>query len=167
MGNGSYFNNVHYRSTEDGNWYPSYTDWWSGNFQTLDAASYGDGRYLATGREGYVRYYNGSSWSNTLTSLKGGTWERDFTGVWIGADVVIMVVNIPDGNKTEVELWAGPRESEAYYNGSWHVYKLGKVEGDGSGIFDVWGAPDGEIRAVGSGIGDTEHRDGLIWARQP
>ena len=165
--NGGYFNNIHYRSNEDGNWYSSYADWWTGNYQTADAASYDDGRYLVVGKAGYVRYFDGSNWSNTLSSLKGGTWNRDFTGVWIGADVVIISANVAAGDETEVELWASPRESHAYYNGSWTVYSLGDVEGSGSGVFDVWGAPDGEIRAVGSGKDDGEFRDGLVWVRKP
>lgn len=166
-----YTNNMHARDFEDGDWYQSYTDWWPANFETRDVASYGDGRYLAVGRHGYVRYYDGNSWTNTLSNLKGGITDRDFTSVWIGADTVIMVANILTPGGVKVELWASSRQVDADDSNDWSVYSLGTFQGD-SAALDVWGAPDGEVRIVGTGGsadgGDiTPWLDGLIWSRRP
>jgi hypothetical protein len=163
-----YYNNVHYRDPADQNFYAWYGDWWSGDFQTGDIAAYGDGRYLLNGPEGYVRYFSGADWSNTLDDLKGGTSGLNFTSVWIGADVVVMVANYAiSQDKVGAELWVGARNQAAYFNDTWNIYDLGEHKGTQAGFFDVWGAPDGQIRIVGSGIDKGNWQDGLILVRKP
>jgi len=166
--NQGYYNNVHYRDPQDGNFLSWYGDWWSGQFQTGNIAAYGDGRYILNGPEGYVRYFDGGNWSNTLDDLKGGTEGLEFTGLWVGADVVVMVVRyVISKDKFGTELWVGSRESDAYYNNTWNIYDLGEQKGASAGYFSVWGAPDGQIRIVGSGIDSGKWQDGLILVRQP
>ena len=163
-----YYNNVHYREPSDSNFYAWYGDWWSGGFQTGAAAAYGDGRYILNGPEGFVRYFDGGNWSNTLDDLKGGTQGLQFSDIWIGADVVVMVANYTiSKDNYGAELWVGSRENDAYFNNTWSIYDLGEHKGANAGYFGISGGPDGEIRIVGSGIDTGAWQDGLILVRKP
>ena len=86
----------------------------------------------------------------------------------LGADVVVMIANYTiSKDNYGTELWIGGRDNEAYFNNTWSVYDLGENKGEQAGYFGVSGAPDGQIRIVGSGIDTGNWQDGLILVRKP
>ncbi len=148
-------------------WPNTFDDPGTSQDQTQDMAAYGDGRFLVVGNNGYMRYHDGSSWQFAIENLPGNEASRTFTGVWIGADVVIVTAWRVSGAQRVLELWTTPKSASPENPDSWTVHTLDTVYGNQAGLFDVWGLEDGSVMLVGSGRQSWNgFQQGLIYSRQ-
>lgn len=127
---------------------------------------------LVVGDNGYLLHRRAEGgWSAPLV-LREGQQGRDFSGVWVGAGVIVVSAHrLAPNNQTAMELWVAPLSSNLESGDSWVVHELGRftnVEADG--LYDVHGLPTGELRAVGAvrRIGGAfDWLDGAFWVRAP
>jgi hypothetical protein len=163
-------NNVHlyYEPYWGDSWVPWYNDNLPGKYDTRDAARIGPGHWITVGGAGYMRTTtNDGAWSYTVSNLKPGQTERDFNAVWVVANTIMMLATVQLDGEAEIELWTTSVSGNIFAGWQWTVHKLGDVEGSGAGAFDIAALPDGQVRIVGTGKGEDEVFDGLIWVRTP
>ena len=127
---------------------------------------------LVVGDNGYVllRRVDGS-W-RTVLGLADGQASRDFSGVWVGASVVIASAHrLGSNNAVVYELWVAPSDSDLENGNSWVVHELGRYpDVAAAGLYDVAGKTEGEVRVVGAVRRSNDlfdWLDGAVWVRSP
>ena len=147
-------------------WTNTFLDPGDSDDETLDIAAYGDGRFLVVGKDGYMRYRDLNQWQNALFDLPGNEASRTFTGVWIGADVVIVSAWRVSNFSRVLELWTTSKDADPQVGNNWTVHTLDSVYGGAAGLFDVWGLENGTVKLVGSGRQTFNgYQQGLVYTR--
>jgi hypothetical protein len=175
-GGGSYYTDIYTNLTGTaGTWAQGLIPEQAASRRTRAATAWGSGttaQFIVVGTRGYVAHRRADGTWKTTLAMKEGQANRDFTGVWEGAGVVVMSAYRTGGNnQTIAELWVAPSASDIEQGANWVIHELGRTPNvDADGVYDVHGRGTGEIRAVGAvrrTNGVVGWLDGAIWVRTP
>jgi hypothetical protein len=119
-------------------------------------------RVVLVGSGGLLVHGVGSGGTMTWTRLTGveGLASRNFTGVAVAGDTVLVSATRTSGSEVVYELWAMPTSGQGGLASTWKIHEILRASAvEAAGLYDVDGRSGGEVMAVGS----VRRTDGSTW----
>jgi hypothetical protein len=158
---------------DSGSWSTGWSTSEPSAIETASLATWGTvtaPRLLAVGSDGLLVYGVGSQSGVVWSRIAGipGQTERDFTGVTVTSDTVLVSATRVSGGEVVLELWTLSKSDLGTVAASWRIHELARASAlDLAGLYDVDARANGEVLAVGA-IGRQDNSgwlDGLVLRR--